>query len=79
MNGSPLGQFPDIRSGSVIENDNIVYTLTIPAELQYNGTEVECVAFFINGSPTEESPPATLLFTPTTRPPGDSVHNIEKN
>ena len=47
------------------ESGNIVHTLTIPAEPQYNGTVVECVAFFFDGSPTEISPAATLLlFTP---------------
>ena len=67
------GQFSDIRSGSVNENGTIVYTLTIPAEPQYNGTVVECVAVFFDGSPTEVSPAATIFFTPTSRPPGDSI------
>ena len=68
VNGSSSGLFPDIRSDSVNESGNMVYTLTIPAEPQYNGTVVECVAFFLDGSfPTEVSPPATiiLLFPPT--------------
>ena len=33
VNGSPLGQFPDIRSGSVNEDGNTAYTLTIPCSL----------------------------------------------
>ena len=65
VNGSPVRQFPDIRSGFVNESGNIVNTLTIPAELQYNGTVVECLAVFIDGSPTERAPAATILFTPT--------------
>ena len=62
VNGLPVGRLPDIRSGSINEDGNRVYTLTIPAELQYNGTVVECVAFFLDGSPTEVSPAATILF-----------------
>ena len=59
------GQFRDIRSLSINEDGIIVYTLTIPAEPQYNGTVVECVAIFLDGSPTEVSPAATLLLIPT--------------
>ncbi|MCG8621400.1 MAG: hypothetical protein MJE68_05270, partial [Proteobacteria bacterium] len=44
VSGSPSGQFPDIRSGSINEDGFIVNTLNIPAEPQYNGTVVECVA-----------------------------------
>ena len=70
VNGLPVGRFPDIRSGSVNEDGNIVYTLTIPAEPQYNGTVVECVAFFLDGSPPEVSSPATIIFfTPTDSVP----------
>jgi hypothetical protein len=70
VNGSPRGQFPDIRSGSVNESGNIVYTLTIPAEPQYNGTVVECLAVFFDGSPNEASPAATIFFIPTDSIPG---------
>ena len=69
VNGSALGDFPNIRSGSVHEDGNIVHTLTIPAEPQYNGTVVECVAFFHDESPIEVSPAATIFFTPTDSPP----------
>ena len=64
VNGSSVGQFPDIRTGFVNENGNIVDTLTIPAELQYNGTVVECVAAFFNGPPSEVTPEATIIFVP---------------
>ena len=72
VNGLPVGQFPDIRTVSVSENGNIVDTLTIPAELEYNGTVVECLAIFIDGSPTERTPAATIIFTITspTNAPG---------
>ena len=70
VNGLSVAQFPDIRSGSVNEDGTIVSTLTIPAEPQYNGTVVVCVAFFIDGSPPEVSPTATILFTPTHNLPG---------
>ena len=69
VNGSPSGQFPDIRTGSVNEDGNRVATLTIPAELQYNGTVVDCIAFFLDGSPTEVSPAATIFFTLAVSPP----------
>ena len=62
VNGSPSGQFSDIRSGSVNESGTIVHTLTIPAEPQYNGTVVVCVGVFFDGSPTEVTPAATILF-----------------
>ena len=77
VNGSPTGRFPDIRSGSINEDGNIVYTLTIPAELQYNGTVVECVAFFFDGSPIiEVTPAATIFFTPTDYLPGTTHFEI---
>ena len=69
VNGLSSGQFRNIRSGSINENGIIVYTLTIPAEPQYNGTVVECVAFFFTGSLPEVSPPATIFFTPTVSLP----------
>ena len=69
VNGSSVGRFPDIRSGSVNEDGNRVDTLTIPAEPQYNGTVVVCVAILFNGS-RETTPAATiLLFTPTVSIP----------
>ena len=65
VNGSPVGQFPDIRSASVNESGNIVHTLTVPDEPAYNGTVVECVAAFVDGTPTEVTPTATVIYTPT--------------
>ena len=70
VNGSPSSDFPDIRSGSVNENNKMVHTLTVPAEPQYNGTVVECLAIFRDGSPTEVTPAATIIFLSTpTNPP----------
>ena len=40
-------------------------TLTIPATLEYNGTDVVCVALFDDGSPSEETPPVSLLVITT--------------
>ena len=51
IDGSPAGQYFDITVGSTNENGTIVNTLTIPARSEYNGTEVVCVAYFLNGSP----------------------------
>ena len=40
--------------------DGLVDTLTITGSLEYNGTEVVCVAQFDSGSPDQESTPAYL-------------------
>ena len=63
VNGSLLGQFPDITTGSINENGALVYTLTIPARSEYNGTVVVCVALFTDGTPSESTPPATVIFS----------------
>ena len=77
VNGSPAGQFSDIIPGSMNEDGNIVSTLIIPAKPQYNGTVVECVAFFFDGSPTEASPAAIIFFTPTDSLPGYGTTHFE--
>ena len=63
INGIPAGQFSDIITSSTNGNGTPVYTLTIPATLEYNGTEVVCVAF-IDGSPlvSERTPPVMLTI-----------------
>ena len=59
VNGLPVQEFPNIT----ISLSSQLYTLTIPARLEYNGTEVVCVALFIGGSlPDEETTPATLTI-----------------
>ena len=63
VNGSSVGQFPNITTSSNDENGARVYSLTIPARSEYNMTEVVCQALFTDGSPTESTPPATLIFT----------------
>ena len=62
VNESSIGEFPDITAASINESGTIVYTLTIPARSKYNETVVECVAAFINGFPTELTPPVRLTF-----------------
>ena len=62
VNGSSAGLFPDITTGSAGESGTIVFTLTIPARSEYNGTQVVCVAVFLDGSLTELTPPAILTF-----------------
>ena len=55
---------PDIIPGFITDDDgNLVNTLTIIARLVYNGTVVECVALFLDGSPAETSPAAVLQGT----------------
>ena len=75
VNGSSVEQFPRIRSGSVNEYGNIVYTLTIPAEPQYNGTEIVCLAVFYERDPIgfEATPTATIFIIPTDSLP-DTTH-----
>ena len=63
VNGSPTRLFPDIRASAIAENGAIVYTLSIPARSEYDGTEVECVALFTDGSLTEIPPPVILTIT----------------
>ena len=55
VNGSPAGHFFDITVGSMIEKSTIVNTLSIPVRAEYNGTEVVCLANFLNGSPDMSS------------------------
>lgn len=50
-------------------NNNVVFTLTIEARLEYNQTRVICVARFDNGS-SDETTEAALLTTIY----GGSVH-----
>ena len=64
VNGSLVGRSPppDIILDLVYDvNGNLVDTLSITARPEYNGTEVVCVARFDNGSPAEQTEPATLL------------------
>ena len=65
VNGSTVGQSPPpdmTPSTTRDENDALVNTLTILAHPEYNKTEVECEAFFSNGSPSEVTPPVTLTI-----------------
>ena len=55
VNGLPSGQFPDITTGSIRDNGNFVSTLTIPTRSEYDGTEIVCEAYFLNGSPPERT------------------------
>ena len=60
INGSQFNNMkhPGVMSVFLNESGTIVNTLTIPATLRYDRTEVVCVAFTSNGR--EESPLATL-------------------
>ena len=62
VNDSSLEQFPNITTNSVSEKGAIVSMLIIPARSEYNGMEVVCVATFLDGSPPEITPPATLTI-----------------
>ena len=62
VNDSSLEQFPNITTSSVTENGARVSMLIIPARSEYNGTEVVCVATFLDGSRPEITPPAMLTI-----------------
>ena len=63
INGTSSNQYSDVIDGSISESDGtFVYTLTIPAIPVYNGTEVVCLATFIDGSPSETTPPVMLIL-----------------
>ena len=65
VNGSPPGhgQFSIVTPSSVSENSNLVYTLTIPARIEYNGTEVVCLAISLDGPlDLESTPPVALVI-----------------
>ena len=55
---------PDVIRGTILDEDNtLVDTLTIVVRVRYNGTVVECVARFDDGTPEEQTEPAVLLGT----------------
>ena len=63
INGSLVSR-SNIPDGVGLDADGLVEILTITGRLDYNGTEVECVARFDNGSPELVSnPPALLIVT----------------
>ena len=62
VNGSSYREFSDITSNSISRNGTTMYTLTIPARLKYNRAEIVCVAAFIDGSPTQQTPAAILTL-----------------
>lgn len=65
INGTQVQNFTEFKLGPSSDGSGgIVHTLTIPARPEYSGTEVVCLAFFLDGSPTEETPPVTLTVTP---------------
>ena len=49
--------------GVGLDTDDLLDILTITGRLDYNGTVVECVARFDNGSPEQVSNPALLIVT----------------
>ena len=61
INGSSSKLHTDVVDGFTRDSNGArADTLTIPAIPEYNGTEVVCVASFIDGSPREVTPPANL-------------------
>ena len=64
INESPVGQFPDITTGSANDNGTLVNTLIIPATPKYNGTKVVCVAFIAESLP-DIAPAVTLIVSIT--------------
>ena len=63
INGSSSRLYPDVVDGFMRDsNGTRVDTLTIPAIPEYNGTEVVCVANFLDGSPIEVTLPTGLII-----------------
>ena len=63
INGTLSRLYPGVKDNFIQESDGtFVDTLTILATPQYNGTEVVCLASFIDGSAEERSPPVTLII-----------------
>lgn len=76
VNSTPVQNFPEFKLGISRPDGTsriLVHTLTIPAQPEYNGMEVLCLALFTNGSPTEEIPPVTL--TVVTDVPSSYIAN----
>ena len=64
VNGSLVGRnTPNLLITTYDDSGNVVDTLTITAQPEYNGTEVVCVARFDNGRPEEKTNPAELIGT----------------
>ena len=63
VNGSPPGhgKYSYITPKPITENGTLVYTLPIPARIEYNETEVVCVAVFLIDRQAELTPPVTLI------------------
>ena len=67
LNGSLINEknlSTGIKLGMTLdENGHVVRTLTIKALINYNETEVECLAIFAHNSmPDERTPPVKLLI-----------------
>ena len=63
INGSSSRLYRDVVDAFIRDsNDTRIDTLTIPAILEYNGTNVVCVATFFDESPDEVTPPAILVI-----------------
>ena len=64
VNGKPLNV---VNLGNISSSTVTVYTvdgatmLSIGTHLEYNGTIIDCVAIFFNGSPPQFSVPVALL------------------
>ena len=62
VNGAALRSQPDLHSTFRESVIGSVWSLTVTALSQYNLTAIECIAFFLDGQPSERTPPALLLI-----------------
>ena len=63
LNGALLNR---INSPNITTSSNgTIRLLSIGTLLEYNGTTVQCVAIFVDGSPPIFTPPVTLLIQGT--------------
>ena len=69
VNGTSLNRVhsPDVYSSVQFQGSVTTYTLSIGTLVEYNETTIECVAIFLDGSPSLLTAPVTLfvqgLFT----------------
>ena len=64
LNGTSLNRasLANVSTDSQSQGSAVTYTLSIGTLIEYSQTTVECVAAFIDGSPSQFTEPVTLLI-----------------
>ena len=61
-----IAALPNVSTASVVTPNGVAVILSVGTLLDYNGTTVECIATFIDGSPPQLTTPVVLLIQGTT-------------